>query len=126
MGGPIHFLILCVHNHNFNMCLGTDQMGMMNKSLVFQVIRIKEYSPLFGSGLHQTRGSSHGSTRPEGSKPKGQLDPLLEPRVWCNPDPNQGLYSYSTPGALFQYPFFLSVCHQTYLGGACLGVTRTQ
>ncbi len=38
-------------------------------------------------------GSSHGSTQPLGLRPSGHVDPWLEPRIWCNPDPKRGLYS---------------------------------
>ncbi len=33
------------------------------------------------------------STQPLGLRPSGQVNPWLEPRVWCNPGPNRGLYS---------------------------------
>ncbi len=81
-----------------------------------------------GNALKAGPSSSHGSTRPLGRvvcwtlwtqlvqsvvqhsplpKHLAQVDPWLEPCVWCNPDPNRGLYSLST--TLIEAPLIMLI-----------------
>ncbi len=73
---------ICLRNIACHLGLGWTRLEVAAPG--WHSLIIKEHSLRFGSGLDQTRGCNHGSTQPEGHRPKPWVDLGLQLQYNCS------------------------------------------